>query len=289
MPNETPSQDGFQDAMNTMLPPQNGVSPHITVNSQGSPNAFGQPRSNGPHDGVDFNYVGGQQSPLNQNHPSVHSPVDGTVEFSGGQYGTVKIKDAEGNSHEVLHLHNRSVASGQQINAGDQIGTMGGRGPSGPNEYSQHIHYRMRDSNGEVMDPQQYWKDRAQSQESQTDTQPQVQPQSSAPAAPSNESQAGIRVSDNANAEWRHQADAFRHLPPEKAVEQHPELASAYGSMRAIESRVEADGLTEQQQKTVMNRVHQNIAGQIERGNIPDVQIREETQIQAVQQAELSR
>ena len=118
----------------------------------------------------------------------------------------------------------------------------------------------------------------------QTDTPPQPQP------APSNESQADIRVLSNANTEeWRRQADAFRQLPPEKAVEQHPELAPAYGSMRAVESKVEADGLTEQQRNIVMDRTRENIAGQIERGKIPDMQVREESQTQAVQQAEMSR
>jgi len=126
-------------------------------------------------------------------------------------------------------------------------------------------------------------------------------PQVSAPAAsnqadtpsqpaPSNESQADIRVPSNINTEeWRRQADAFRQLPPEKAVEQHPELAPAYGSMRAVESKVEADGLTEQQRNVVMDRTRENIAGQIERGKIPDMQVREESQTQAVQQAEMSR
>lgn len=43
----------FISAMNTMLPAQNGTSPHVTGN-------YGERRVRGPHGGVDFNYAGGQ-------------------------------------------------------------------------------------------------------------------------------------------------------------------------------------------------------------------------------------
>lgn len=55
----------------------------------------------------------------------MHSPVAGTVTFAGGSYGTVKIRDAQGNSHEILHLDGVKVKEGQTLSAGDAIGTMG--------------------------------------------------------------------------------------------------------------------------------------------------------------------
>lgn len=139
----------YMDAMNRMLPPRDGVSAHITGH-------YGETRDRGPHGGSDFNYVGGQTG-INLQHPTLHAPISGVVTFSGGQYGTVKIRDAAGNSHEILHMHTRSVEAGQRIEAGDAIGTMGGRGPSGPNQYAQHVHYQLKDATGRLMNPEAFW------------------------------------------------------------------------------------------------------------------------------------
>ncbi len=84
-------------------------------------------------------------------------------------------------------------------------------------------------------------------------------------------------------------AEVFRQEPPEKAVQQHPELAPAYGYMRAREAKAEADGLNEQQRAIVMARVRQNVAERIERGDVPSVQIREERQIKVEQQRDPER
>lgn len=176
-----PRQNGpqsFDDAMRTMMPPQNGTNPHIT-----SP--FGHRTLNGHddnHGGVDFNYVGGQ-SGANLQHPTVRSPVSGEVIFSGGQYGTVKIRDDQGNTHEILHLDSRSVQVTNpptRVEAGDPIGTMGGRGPNGPNQYPQHVHYQVRDPNNNLVDPEAFWNNpqRRQGQEA-----PQTQPPAAQPDA----------------------------------------------------------------------------------------------------------
>jgi hypothetical protein len=79
-------------------------------------------------------------------------------------------------------------------------------------------------------------------------------------------------------------AEVFRQGPPEKAMQQHPELAPAYGYLRAREAKAEADGLSEQQRAIVMARVRETVAGRIERGDMPGVQIREERQAKAGQQ-----
>lgn len=159
-PQPQPAAGNFNDIMRTMLPPQNGVAPHITSD-------YGQRTLNGRpdhHGGVDFNYVGGQAG-INLRHPTVRSPVSGVVVYGAGQgsYGTVKIRDDQGNVHEILHLDSRSVRVTDpptRVNAGDPIGTMGGRGPRGEGQYAQHVHYQIRDAQGRVVDPERFWNGR---------------------------------------------------------------------------------------------------------------------------------
>lgn len=120
---------------------------------------FSELRNGVPHSAVDFNYVGGQQG-LNLQHPYVRSPVDGIVTFSGGQYGTVKVLDGEGFSHELLHMNDLAVQVGQRVSTGEIIGTMGGRGPLGPNQYAQHVHYQLVAPSGGFVDPVEWWQQR---------------------------------------------------------------------------------------------------------------------------------
>lgn len=142
----------FDATLQTMMPAQGGTRPHIT-------GQYGENRGSRNHGGVDFNYVGGQ-SGRNLQHPVVNSPVSGRVSYSGGSFGTVKIVDAQGNSHEIMHLHSRSVNEGDSVRAGQPIGTMGGRGPDGPNQYAQHVHYQLRNPDGQVIDPVGFWNGR---------------------------------------------------------------------------------------------------------------------------------
>lgn len=151
----------FDDVMRTMLPPQGNLAPHMTSD-------YGHRTLNGRadhHGGVDFNYVGGQNG-INLRHPVVRSPVSGVVIYGAGQgsYGTVKIRDDQGNVHEILHLDSRSVRVTDpptRINAGDAIGTMGGRGPNGAGQYAQHVHYQVRDASGRTVDPEAFWRNRS--------------------------------------------------------------------------------------------------------------------------------
>ena len=147
-----PQRTSFDATMQQMMPPQSGVKPHIT-------GSYGEDRGSKNHGGVDFNYVGGQTG-RNLRHPVVNAPVSGKITFSGGSYGTVKILDTQGNSHEILHLHSRSVKEGDTVQAGQQIGTMGGRGPDGPNQYAQHVHYQLRNPAGGIIDPVSFWNGR---------------------------------------------------------------------------------------------------------------------------------
>ncbi|WP_429067053.1 M23 family metallopeptidase [Aeromonas bestiarum] len=140
----------FDIAMNLILPPRDGKKPHITA-------PFGEKRASGPHKGVDFNYIGGQTG-INMQHPAAFSPIDGKVSYSGGLFGTVKILDNKGFSHEVLHLLSQDVTEGEPVKAGvTQIGRMGGRGPQKENQYAMHIHYQIKDSSGKIVNPQEWW------------------------------------------------------------------------------------------------------------------------------------
>lgn len=146
---EVSSVSSFEQTMRTMLPPQAGIAPHVTGH-------YGEHRGAHAHGGTDFNYVGGQAG-INLAHPVVHSPVAGVITFSGGAFGTVKIRDTQGYSHEILHLDARQVETGQMIAAGDSIGTMGGRGPEGANQYARHVHYQLRDPQGALVSPEAFW------------------------------------------------------------------------------------------------------------------------------------
>ena len=141
----------YQDVMNTILPHQQNHAAHITGH-------YGEVRTKGPHGGSDMNYDGGQAG-INLTHPGVHSPVSGEVTFVGGQYGTIKVRDAQGNSHEILHTATQSVTVGHHVNVGDEIGTMGGRGPHGVTQYAQHVHYQMKDNQGRLINPETYWNE----------------------------------------------------------------------------------------------------------------------------------
>ena len=139
----------YEHTIQVMLPPQNGVKPHITGH-------FGEHRGEKSHGGSDFNYVGGQAG-RNLQHPTIHAPIAGTVTSVGGKYGTVMIQDAQGNSHQILHMQDTKVKVGQHVEPGDPIGTMGGRGPQGANQYAQHVHYQMKDPAGKLINPETYW------------------------------------------------------------------------------------------------------------------------------------
>lgn len=154
------TSSSFDDVMRTMLPPKNGVAPHMT-SDYGPRTLYGR---RDDHGGVDFNYVGGQ-SGLNLRHPEVRSPVSGVVVYGAGQgnYGTVKIRDDQGNTHEILHLDSRSVRVTNpptRVQAGDPIGTMGNTNPDNP-RMAQHVHYQIRDPSGRTVDPERFWNGRA--------------------------------------------------------------------------------------------------------------------------------
>jgi hypothetical protein len=84
-------------------------------------------------------------------------------------------------------------------------------------------------------------------------------------------------------------AEVFRQEPPATAVQQHPSLAPAYGVLAAVDKQTEADGLTTAQRAQVADRTRENIAASIERGETPQIRIREERVAGVVQRDELER
>lgn len=74
-------------------------------------------------------------------------------------------------------------------------------------------------------------------------------------------------------------AEAFAKDAAE-AVKQHPELAGAAAAAAAIDKQAAADGLNAEQRAVVMARVKQNIVNSIERGDIPEVRVRDELVVQ---------
>jgi putative chitinase len=143
----------LEEKLNIILPPIDNIHMHIT-------GEFGEPRPNGKtHQGIDFNYIGGQKG-INLMHPNIYSPIEGEVTFVKGNFGTIKIKDSEGVSHELLHTHTQVVKLGEVVNVGDLLGTMGGKGPLGHYQYPQHVHYQIKDANGSIVNPHFFWKKR---------------------------------------------------------------------------------------------------------------------------------
>ncbi len=141
----------LEDKLNQILPPIGTKYIHIT-------SQFGEERPNSKtHMGVDFNYIGGQTG-MNLTHPKIHSPVNGKVTFVGGQFGTIKICDKQGYSHELLHLHTQRVKVGDFVTLGEEIGTMGGKGPLGHFQYPQHVHYQIKNMIGKIENPNHWWK-----------------------------------------------------------------------------------------------------------------------------------
>jgi hypothetical protein len=111
------------------------------------------PGSTNPHRGVDFVYFGKDAAKFNTSHPVLRSLVTGIVTNAGeGTMGRIAIRDANGFTHEILHTNARHVAVGDPAVAGQLIGTMGNTGTKAP-----HVHYQLRDPDGNVIDPSAYW------------------------------------------------------------------------------------------------------------------------------------
>jgi hypothetical protein len=70
-------------------------------------------------------------------------------------------------------------------------------------------------------------------------------------------------------------ADAFRNLPVEEGMKKHPELAGAYVALAAVSKQAESHGLNDRQRAAVLEHSKNNIAATIEKGQIPELKVRE--------------
>lgn len=94
-----------------------------------------------------------------------------------------------------------------------------------------------------------------------------------------------------AHADRQARAQAFAQKSPAEAVKDHPELAGTYAAVASVQRKADADNLTPQQKAVVMARVRANVVNSIERGELPEVQVREEKQVerQRSEDKEMSR
>lgn len=94
--------------------------------------------------------------------------------------------------------------------------------------------------------------------------------------APKPEAKAEPEKADSPNKKL---AQAFANETAAEAVKKHPELAGAVAAVAAMDKKAEADGLTPEQRAVVAARVRQNVMNSIERGDIPQVKVKEEVEV----------
>jgi hypothetical protein len=92
-----------------------------------------------------------------------------------------------------------------------------------------------------------------------------------------------------ADSKNKRMAETFANASPAAAVKEYPELAGAATAAAAIGKKAEADGLTPAQRAVVDARVKHNIVNSIERGEIPEVKVKEEIQLQHETEREYAR
>lgn len=71
---------------------------------------------------------------------------------------------------------------------------------------------------------------------------------------------------------------AFKELPRQEAVKQHPELQANFVQLDALKKQIQGQHLTAAEQATVMDRLHENMARAIERGPAPGQSASTETE-----------
>jgi hypothetical protein len=86
---------------------------------------------------------------------------------------------------------------------------------------------------------------------------------------------ANIPEVDKQDRTNKRRAEAFAKETPVEAVKKHPELAGAVAAVAAMDMKAEAEGLTPAQRAVVSARVRQNVVNSIERGDLPEVKVKE--------------
>ncbi|NCU67979.1 hypothetical protein GWK50_19335 (plasmid) [Acidovorax sp. 210-6] len=73
-------------------------------------------------------------------------------------------------------------------------------------------------------------------------------------------------------------AETFKSATPERAIKEFPELAAVYAGVEAARRKAGKERLSEEETRVVMNRISHNAAKSIERGHIPQINVREQEQ-----------
>lgn len=106
-------------------------------------------RGNGrPHKGVDLHADAGSPVIASQSGRVIRV-VDGRVSKSDSQQSAglwVDVLGPDGYVYRYLHLGSSTVSSGQQLQLGDQVGTVAPRGTSGLKNSDPHLHFEIRTS-----------------------------------------------------------------------------------------------------------------------------------------------
>jgi hypothetical protein len=100
------------------------------------------------HEGVDYRSRNDQGQVASVPYTT---PVGGTVEVvEGSTFNTVGVRTADGSLIQFLHSSGISVANGQEVQPGDQIGVTGNTAPYG---LPIHLHVQAQDPNGNPVNP----------------------------------------------------------------------------------------------------------------------------------------
>jgi len=127
----------------------------VTVPYQGpGPDQSFGPRSTGEdHKGLDFTPPrrirgDGEVFPILAHRGGVV-----TLAQHDTRYGAVFIRHDDGTQARYLHNATVSVVEDAIVVAGQQIATMGGRGPQGSDQFVTHLHFELLDAAGNHVDP----------------------------------------------------------------------------------------------------------------------------------------
>lgn len=114
---------------------------------------------NDGHSGTDISHLGSDP------YPPIYNTEDGVVTWvqtgrgnaqgstGNDSYGNlVQVTFSDGRSAIYAHLSDVLVKEGDSVKAGQQIGNMGNTG----NSYGNHLHFELRDANGNTMDSTAY-------------------------------------------------------------------------------------------------------------------------------------
>ena len=96
------------------------------------------------HRGADFNAPKGTL---------IHAVHDGKVSSAdngwGAGYGTICVVHGDGTFSRYMHCDTINVKPGQDIKKTDVIGTVGGKGPNGPDQFKPHLHLEISQGGAE--------------------------------------------------------------------------------------------------------------------------------------------